>query len=134
MENQTEAQRFYALRDAAYADLAAARELIENDASIVAAKNSIGETALHFLAIENALEAVKLLAQNGADVNNRNAFGTPAIIEAAEVGHLEMVDLLLELGADADLQRIAADLPDIGEAERTHILELLRERLAKRRS
>ena len=75
--------RFYQLRNAAYADRSAARELIANDASIVEAKNSIGETALHFLVVENQLEAVEFLAQHGSDVNNRNDFGTPAIIEAA---------------------------------------------------
>ena len=117
--------RFYALRNAAYADLAAARELIASDASIVEAKNSIGETALHFLVVENQLAAVEFLAQHGSDVNNRNDFGTPAIIEAAQLGYREMVKLLADLGAVTDPDEIAAAMPDVSEKDRAQIMEIL---------
>lgn len=122
MANSPTDPRFYQLRNAAYTDLAAARELIANDASIVEAKNSIGETALHFLVVENQLEAVKFLAQAGSDVNNHNDFGTPAIIEAAQLGYGEMVELLLKLGANGDLEAIEAAIPDVSEEDRAQIM------------
>lgn len=93
--------RFYHLRNAAFADLPLARKLIQDDPRIVSARNSLGETALHFLVVENQLEAVEFLAKQGSDVNNINDFDSSAIIEAAQLGYVEMIDLLLRLGATA---------------------------------
>ncbi len=105
--------RFYLLRDVAAAgDYEAAGQMIEQDPTIVAAKNSIGETALHFLVVENYLEAVEFLAGHGSDVNSRNDFGQSALYEAAQLGYLEMIDLLLRLGARPGM----AEGPEIVQA------------------
>jgi len=120
-------QRFYQLRDAAYANRPVALELIEADPTIVAAKNSIGETALHFLVVENQLEAVEFLARHGSDVDNQNAFGIPAIVEAAQLGYREMVALLLKLGANPAMA--ALDKMEMSESDREscrHMMETLR--------
>ena len=94
--------RFYELRNDASCDQHRARKLILYDPSIIEARNSLGETALHYLAVENAVEAVEFLAGQGADVNCRNTFGDAAIMEAAQLGYVEMVDLLLRLGATVE--------------------------------
>lgn len=97
--------RFYLLRNAAAAgDYETARRMIEQDPDIVAARNSIGETALHFLVVENHGEAVTFLAGHGAEVNPRNAFGQSALYEAAQLGYVEMIDLLLRLGAKPSIE------------------------------
>ncbi len=87
-ENQTD-PRFYELRKAAYSDPDRTHDLIASDPAIVDARNSIDETALHFLVVEDEREAVEMLAANGSDVNCRNAFGDAAIMEAAQLGYVE---------------------------------------------
>lgn len=125
---ETKDERFYALRNAAYADLPLARKLIKQDPSIVSAKNSLGETALHFLAVENQLEAVEFLAQHGSDINNQNEFGTSVLVEVAQIGHMEMVDLLLRLRARVDVAAILDQIEtmDINEQQRKHVITLLK--------
>ncbi len=79
--------------------------MIEADPSIVDAMNSLEETALHFLVVENRLEAVEFLAKHGSDVNGKTAAILP-IEEAARIGHVEMVDLLIRLGATVNAKKI----------------------------
>ncbi len=119
--------RFYELRNAAYADLPLARKLIQNDPSIVTAKNSIGETAFHFLVVENQFEAVEFLVRHGSDINNRNDFGTPAIVEAAQLGYVEMIDLLLNLGAGVDVAEMVEwmEMFNVKEEKRNQIIAVL---------
>ncbi len=66
----TKDTRFYELRNAAFTDLPLARKLIQDDPTIVTAKNSMGETTFHFLVVENQFEAVEFLVQHGSDINN----------------------------------------------------------------
>jgi len=121
--------KFYELRNAAYANLPEARRLIQEDPPIVSAKNSIGETALHFLVVENLLEAVEFLAQHGSDVNNLNNFGTSAIVEAAQLGYVEMVDLLLNLGADIDVDEMVEEMEasEVEEETRNRMMAIFQQ-------
>jgi uncharacterized protein len=64
---------------------------------------------LHFLAIENYTEAVRFLAQAGADVNAKDKFGDTPLISAALLGHEEMVRILLQFGANPNAQSVAWD-------------------------
>jgi hypothetical protein len=68
--------------------------IVAEDRSILEALNCCDETALHWLAVENHVEGVKLLRSLGASIPEW------AIHHAIEVGAMEMVILLLELGAD----------------------------------
>lgn len=92
--------RFYSLRDAMFNNWEVAQALIEADPTIIEARSGIGETALHYLAVENHLEGVAYLLERGAHINTRNDFqGTP-LIDAASLGYLELCRFLLDNGAD----------------------------------
>lgn len=66
--------------------------------------NSIGETALADVVIENYLEAARFLLDLGADVNTRGLSAETPLMYAAGLGYREMVALLLERGADVNAQ------------------------------
>jgi uncharacterized protein len=68
--------------------------------TILKAKNSIGETPLHFLVIENAINSVHYLLEFGADINTTNESGETPLFNAAQLGYLEMCCFLLEHGAN----------------------------------
>jgi ankyrin repeat protein len=97
------------LLDAAVHDHPAARLLIQQDPAVLDAKDGLGETALHYLAVEGFLEAVQFLAEAGADVNAPNKFGDSALTDAAVLGNAEMVKLLLRLGANPNIQSLTRD-------------------------
>ncbi|SRR5712692_5510784 len=79
----------------------AVRELLQEQPDLLRAKTSgMGESALHHLAIENALSAVRTLAAAGADVNCQDSSGGTPLMAAAQLYLVDMVALLLELGAD----------------------------------
>jgi ankyrin repeat protein len=96
--------RFYALTNATWSDLQEAERLVAADPSVVEARNSIGETAFHYLVVENASEAVEWLLQHGSQVDTRNEFGATPLMEAAKLGYVEMCRFLLEHGADVRLR------------------------------
>ena len=56
-------------------DLAEAEQLFRDDPEMIHATNSLGETPLHYLAIENDLEAVDWLRREGASIDTTNDFG-----------------------------------------------------------
>ncbi|MFN0137093.1 MAG: ankyrin repeat domain-containing protein [Phycisphaerae bacterium] len=88
-----------------------------------------GETALHFLAIENYIEGVRFCCENGFDVNATNEFGDTALIDVMTLGRLELVNLLLEHGADPNAKsrtRISALHTAVGSGD----VELVRRMLA----
>src|ERR1044072_290871 len=64
------------------------------------ARTGLGETPLHYLVVENHIEAVKALVEKkGADVNTVNNFGGSVISEAAGLGYVDLVKYLLAVGA-----------------------------------
>jgi ankyrin repeat protein len=83
-----------------------------NDADIVAfligsgadvnfvSRNRYNTTALMDAANENALDALKVLIDNGADLDICDNMGYPAIAFAADKQHYESVVMLAEAGAD----------------------------------
>jgi ankyrin repeat protein len=92
--------RFVQIRDAAFYDRDVAARLITEDRSILEARNGIGETALHFLVVENAHEAVDFLRANGATIDARNEFSSTPLMEAAALGYRDMCKYLIAHGAD----------------------------------
>ena len=65
--------------------------------------NSIGNeglTALHYSAINNHVEVVKYLIENGADINVKDNNGQTPFYIAAREGKLEIVKLFLDFYAD----------------------------------
>ena len=79
----------------------AVRELLRERPDLLGSKTAgAGESALHHLAIGNALSAVRTLAASGADVNSRDDSGSTPLMAAAQLHLVDMVALLLRLGAD----------------------------------
>lgn len=95
-------EEWYEFRNALYAgDFAIAEELLSRAPALLHFTNSLGETVLHFLAVEDDLEGVQWLRSHGGDLNSRNTFGTPLIFEVAQVASEKLFAWLVEHGADA---------------------------------
>jgi ankyrin repeat protein len=84
---------------AGFENLNTAAQLLDDFPSLIDEKTSLGETALHYLAVENQLEAVRFLYQRGANINTANNCGGTPLSEAASLGYVELVKFLLEKGA-----------------------------------
>ena len=79
---------WYELRDAMAArDFATAAMFIQSHPNLTATLNGIGETVLHFLAVENDAAGVAWLHNQGADINCQNDFGIPTWFEVAQLGY-----------------------------------------------
>lgn len=92
--------RFYTFRDSVRNNPMAAEEMLTRAPELIRLCNGIGETALHFLAVENHLEEVTWLIEHGAEVDSLNDFKQTPLMEVAGIGHLEMCQLLVSHGAN----------------------------------
>ena len=63
-------------------------------------RNGIGETVLHFLAVENDREGVSWLHSRGFSLNETNAFGIPMIFEVAQLEYRDLFLWFTHHGAD----------------------------------
>lgn len=71
--------------------------LVENGAEVDAHHDRDGRTPLYFAALEDSIDVVRFLVENGADVNPRSAFGTPLDI-ALSNGYEEVANYLRSQG------------------------------------
>ena len=121
--NKSTDKVWYALRNAVYShDFDSASNIIGQDPAILSATNSIGETVLHFVAVENDIEGVAWLHSKGADINTRNQFGDPVIFEVASLGYKELFAWFIKSGANLHVfnknnQNIDAYLLDMNHPE-----------------
>jgi ankyrin repeat protein len=113
--------------DAVVLDEDRARALLEGEPRLLNARWIHGETALHFLAVEGAVAAVRFLAACGADVDATNEFGDTALVDVAVLGNLEMAKVLLECGANPNASSKVRDnvLHAAASSGRPEILRLL---------
>lgn len=79
-----------------------ARRMMQRNPALLTDINSIGETALADVVIENYLEAARFLLDAGADINTRDMSGETPLMQAAGLGYQEMGALLLERSADVN--------------------------------
>ena len=92
---------WYQLRDAAYqADFVTAETLLRTNPNLLDERNGIGETVLHFLAVEDCLPAIEWLHARGASLNTTNKFGTPLLFEVAQLGYRDLLLWLVAHGAN----------------------------------
>ncbi len=77
---------------------------IERNASLRSAVNGLGETVLHYLAIENDGEGVEWLWSKGFDINTRNEFGTPVVFEVAQLDYRDLLQWFISSGTDVKCQ------------------------------
>lgn len=74
--------------------------LLDTEPGLLHTRTGLGETPLHYLAVENHIEAIKALVEKkGADVNSLNDFGGSPISDAAGLGYVDLVKYLLSVGA-----------------------------------
>jgi len=73
--------------------------LLNAEPQLMNERTGLGETPLHYLAVENQLDAVRLLIARGAAVSTLNECRTTPLSDAASLGYDEMVGLLLDHGA-----------------------------------
>ncbi len=94
-------QRWYAFRNALYMrNFAAADAMLRETPILLFLMNGIGETPLHFLALENEIAGVSWLQARGADLDTTNLFGTPVIFEVAQLEYREMFLWFVQHGAN----------------------------------
>jgi ankyrin repeat protein len=72
----------YRLIHACFNSLEQATILLKAEPSLLNERTGIGETPLHYLAVENQLEAVQFLHQQGADLNTCDNFGDTPLMHA----------------------------------------------------
>jgi ankyrin repeat protein len=92
--------RFYAFRDIVRSDLAAAAAMLAADPELVRLRNELGETAMHYLAVENRPQEVAWLITRGAEVDPQNQFQQTPLMEVAALGLLNICRLLVSRGAN----------------------------------
>jgi hypothetical protein len=92
------------LLKAAVVDPARARQIVVQDPRVLDFRTGLGETALHYLAVENYAAAVELLIELGASVHVVNKFGSSPLAEAQLVGATETVEVLERAGATARMR------------------------------
>jgi ankyrin repeat protein len=88
---------WYTFRDACAQGLYDEAEgLLNAHPSLRTATNRVGETVLHWLAVENHLEAVAWLHARGFAIDGSNHFGTPMFFEVAFLGYHDLLRWLAE--------------------------------------
>src|SRR5208283_3284874 len=97
---ETEPQ-WYELRDSVYSKLFDhAEELLQANPQLLMLTNRLGETVLHYLAVENDIEGVAWLHDHGFSLNTRTDSGTPMVFEVASLGHIGLLLWLSQNGTD----------------------------------
>nr|XP_056719624.1 protein phosphatase 1 regulatory subunit 12C isoform X2 [Euleptes europaea] len=113
------------------AELEAAREMLSADPAAANGTNADGISALHQACIDENMEVVEFLVENGADVNQADNEGWTPLHVAASCGYIEIAQYLLDHGANIAAVNSDGDVPlDIAEAD--NMEALLRSEIAKR--
>ena len=77
-----------------------AATLLARQPSLRSAVNGLGETVLHYQAVENDEQGVSWLSSHGFDINTRNEFGTPVVFEVAQLDYRDLLRWFISNGAD----------------------------------
>lgn len=112
-------------------DKTRAAERLAEEERLLHARSSVGETALHYLAIENDIASVQWLLARGADINTTNEFGGTPLMDAAKCGYIEMCRFLVEQGADSGIKEHDGDtaLSNAAWGDNKPLLEFLLEQV-----
>jgi ankyrin repeat protein len=116
---------------AAAGDLARAKEIVENDASLAKTYSPDGFPILALAAAFGHFEVTKYLQAKGGDVNAvaTNGSGYNALTGAVASGHTEIVKWLLDHGAEPNYRYATGYTPLLTAAANGH-LEILKALLA----
>ena len=87
-------------------------------------RNLYGHTAVHSAAWEGRADALRVLAEHGADINSVDQYGQTPLHLAALQHKLEAVGVLLHHGADTELKTAeGATASDLAEGQVLSVLE-----------
>ena len=93
--------RWYVFRNAVYErNYSEAESMLMHTPSLLSLTSGLGETALHYLAVENDLEGVAWLHAKGSSLDTTNVFGTPVIFEVAQLEYKELYSWFVANGAN----------------------------------
>lgn len=81
-------------------DQSAAAKTLQEHPWLRAAKWRLGESLVHFLAIEDYQGGVKWLLENGLAADRVNELGDTALFDVLKLGNYEMASLLIAYGAN----------------------------------
>jgi len=90
-------------------DPIAGRLAIDADRSLLALRSPLGETLLHWFAVENEPATVAFFHERGVAIDARSDLGGTALIDCARVGHTDLCGWLLDHGADPALRDDAGE-------------------------
>jgi len=94
--------RFYELRNALLEDADAAFAQIRSDRSLLDVRSGLGETLMHWFAVEYREDIVRELLKLGSKVDPTNHFGSTPFADIIGLKNQSMCRLLLEHGAAID--------------------------------
>src|ERR1700690_630095 len=118
--------RWYELRDlVAGKKFEEAAALLARQPSLRSAVDGMGETVLHYLAVENDQQGVAWLSSQGFDINTRNEFGTPVVFEVAQLDYRDLLRWFISSGVDLKCR------DGEGKNIKEYVLEFVHEDIAK---
>src|SRR6266436_7826735 len=105
-----------------------ATALLARESSLRSAVNGMGETVLHYQAVEDDEQGVSWLWSRGFDINTRNKFGTPVAFEVAQLDYRDLLHWFISNGAalscrDKDGKNIKEYVLDFGHENIAKYLE-----------
>ena len=100
----TERDKQRKLLQVAFSDLGQAKTEVQQDPSLLHARDGVGETAFHYAVVENRLDVATALLEWGSEINTSDHSSATPLMHAVELGYLEMVTWLVQNGANIDLK------------------------------
>lgn len=88
------------LLEACFADLEQTQSLLERCPDLVHCRDTVGETAFHYVVVEDRIDLAELLLAAGSDLNTQTRFGSTPLMDAVTCGYLDMTRWLIGKGAD----------------------------------
>ena len=96
--SKTEISAFQRLRNACIYRIEEARRMIGTEPALLNVRNCVGETVMHWLAVENQIAAVTALLDLGAEVDPVNDFESTPLLECVTLENAELVELFIVRG------------------------------------
>ena len=100
----TERDKQRKLAGAVFSDISQARAEVQRDPSLLQARDGVGETAFHYVVVENRVDLAQHLLDWGSDINTRDHSGATPLMHAVQLGYLDLIKWLIQHGADIDLK------------------------------
>lgn len=87
------------LVDACFHDVAAAEMLVRRDPNYVQYRDGVGETAFHYVVVENRIDLAAALLNLGSAIDTQDESGATPLMHSVMLGYEELVHWLVLNGA-----------------------------------